>query len=329
MSDSALRLRNRGAYTSPFSGVGVEFFPLGVLPDHSGLVLHEAGYLPRNDWWNFPNVLSPFWRLYYNFRPGHKVVFPDGELALTPDRIVIIPDHQLFHCRGETPVPNLWLAFSLARRLAPDQAIPIVLAPTRTELGLLRDFARLFSGDREKGTGTFCAKHRAPTGGWSGRSGKRCLSPFPVSGGAEEPNHDRVFHAGMALLHAAIGRPEIRWRRSTPAAVTQTIHYIEAHYATPLLVPRLAHMAGICTEALARSFKKYQGETVGRFIVKVRVREAAHLLTNSDLSIDHISQKTGFPNRAYLSRVFKKITGESPAEFRRRHGVASSREDRR
>ena len=33
--------------------------------------------------------------------------------------------------------------------------------------------------EREKGTGTFCAKHRAPRVAWSGRSGKRCLSPFP------------------------------------------------------------------------------------------------------------------------------------------------------
>ena len=77
MSDSALRLRNRGAYSKPFSGVGVEFFPLGVPPDHSGLVLYEAGYLPANDWWNFPNVLSPFWRLYYNARKGHRVIFPE------------------------------------------------------------------------------------------------------------------------------------------------------------------------------------------------------------------------------------------------------------
>ena len=42
MSDSALRLRNRGAYSSPFSGVGVDFFPLGVPPDHSGFVFHAA-----------------------------------------------------------------------------------------------------------------------------------------------------------------------------------------------------------------------------------------------------------------------------------------------
>jgi hypothetical protein len=33
----------------------------------------------------------------------------------------------------------------------------------------------------KKGTGTICAQHRAPTEGWSGRSGKWCLSPFSLS----------------------------------------------------------------------------------------------------------------------------------------------------
>jgi transcriptional regulator GlxA family with amidase domain len=87
------------------------------------------------------------------------------------------------------------------------------------------------------------------------------------------------------------------------------------------MIPRLARMANLCTEALARSFKKYQGDTIGRFIAKVRVREAAHLLTHTDATIDDIAERTGFPNRAYLSRVFKRTTGESPAQFRRRHAV--------
>ena len=138
MSDSALRFRNRGAYSSPFSGVGVEFFPLGVPADHAGFVLYEAGYLPRNDWWNFPNVLSPFWRLYYNARKGHKVVFQQREVELTSKHLMLIPDHQLFHCCGCTPVPTLWFAFNVARRLVPQQPIPILLPPTRTERALIR-----------------------------------------------------------------------------------------------------------------------------------------------------------------------------------------------
>ncbi len=290
MSDSALSRRNRGAYGSPFSGVGVEHFPLGVPIDHSGLVLYETGYLPRNDWWNFSNVLSPFWRLYYNARKGHQVVFRDRVVELTPEHLVLIPDGQLFHCQGHTPVPTLWLAFNVARRLRTEQRIPILLPPTRTERVLIGDIVQLFSRNRQ----------------------------------AE--NRDRIFHAGMALLHIVLNRPEIQWQGDVPAAVDQTVRYIEEHYAAPILIPRLARMAGVCTESLARSFKKCRGETIGRFIVKVRVREAAHLLLHTDATIDTVAEKTGFPNRAYLSRVFKKTTGEAPAEFRLRHRADSSKE---
>jgi AraC-like DNA-binding protein len=283
MSDSSLCLRNRGAYANPFSGVGIEFFPLGVPVDHAGLVLHETGYLPRNDWWNFPNVLSPFWRIYYNTRKGHKVVFPDHEVELTPEHLMLIPDGQLFHCRGGTPVPSLWFAFNVARRLVPQQSIPIMLSPTRTERALIREVTQRFSAD------------------------------------VREPNRDGIFHASMALLHMVLNRSEIQWQSNTPAPVVETVRYIEEHFALPQYIPRLAKLANLSVEALARSFKKYQGETIGRFIMKVRVREAAHLLMHTDATMELVAEKTGFPNRAYLSRVFKRTTGESPAAFRQRH----------
>ncbi len=285
MSNSGLRVRNRGAYSQPFSGVGIEFFPLGMPPDHTGLILYESGYLPQNDWWDFPNTLSPFWRLYYNSREGHRVIFPNRTIELTPEHMVLISDHQLFHTQGSEPVPHFWLAFNVARRLMPNQQIPIVMAPGRTERSLLEDLAELYAED----------------------SGER--------------NRDRIFHGSMALLHLALNRPEIEWQGNTPPAVVQTVRYIEEHYAAPLFIPRLARMANLCTEGLARSFKKYQGVTIGRFIVNVRVRQAAHLLIHTDTPIETVAETTGFPNRAYLSRVFKKTTGESPAQFRRRHSM--------
>ena len=51
----------------------------------------------------------------------------------------------------------------------------------------------------------------------------------------------------------------------------------------------------------------------------VRVRRAAELLTQTNLTLDEVGEQAGFPNRFYLSRVFNKITGQSPAEFRRKH----------
>ena len=128
----------------------------------------------------------------------------------------------------------------------------------------------------------------------------------------------------MALLHVVLNRPEIQWQSNTPAAVVETVRYVEDHFACPLFIPQLARMANLSVEALARSFKRYQGETIGRFIAKVRVREAAHLLMHTDTRIEEVAEQTGFPNRAYLSRVFKRTTGESPAGFRRRHAVNPS-----
>ena len=291
VSDSASRSRNRGAYSSPYSGVGEEFFPLGIAPDHSGFTLHEAGFDPANGSWDFPSVLSPFWRLYYNTRPGHRVVFGDRPIELSPDHVMLIADHQLFHCQGCIPVPHTWLAFSVARRLAAQQSMPILLSPRVAELNLLEELSQLFLAEN----------HGAV--------------------------RDRIFHGSMALLHVVLSRSDLCWQQHVPPGVAQTIRHIEQHYATPLHIPLLAEMVELCTESLARSFKRYQGETIGQYIVKVRVRRAADLLAQTHASIDEVAEKTGFANRFYLSRVFKKITGESPAEFRRRHSADASESD--
>lgn len=285
MSFSDLRHRNRGAYTSPHSGVGVEFLPLGILPDHSGLALYESGFLPRNDWWDFPNTLSPFWRLYYNLAPGHRVIFGGREIELTPSRWMLIPDHQLFHSRGRQPVPHLWITFNLARRLAPRQSVPVLLRPTSAELAIIAEITAL---------------HRPRF-----RATRR----------------QRLFGYSLALLQFVVNRPEIRWQTKQPGLMGEIVQHIERNYPAPLRVPDLARMANLSPGAFARAFRQYQGQPPARFLSMVRVREAARRLAYTTNTIDAIAEQTGFPNRAYFSRVFHKLTGDTPAHFRRTHRV--------
>lgn len=286
MSKSALRKKNRGAYTSPFSGVGVEFYPLGVDPDLSGLVLHETGYVRNNDWWIFPNVLSPFWRLMYNFKKGHKVIFKHGEYEITPDHIMLIPDHQLFNCYGTTSAPTFWFAFSTAKRLDPSQRVPILLRPTDVEMGLLRATTGLFK-------------------------------PSQVA-----MNRSAIYHYSIALLNVLMVRPELRWlNHPAQENIIDTVRYIEESVDKPLTIPQLARRAGLSVRGFSKAFKMHQGTTAAKFISRIRVREAAQLLANSRETLDSIAENKGFPNRDYFSRVFKKITGESPALFRQKHGL--------
>jgi len=134
---------NFGAYSQPYSGVGVEFDPLGIQPGRTGITLHEAGFQPANEGWNFPGVFSPFWRLYFNSNLGHCVLFEEQMTELTPDRIMLIPPHCLFHCLGHNPVAHFWMAFSFTRRLHPESPLPVLLPVRDTELCLIRDLKSL------------------------------------------------------------------------------------------------------------------------------------------------------------------------------------------
>ena len=283
MSDPIPGRVNRGAYENPFSGVGIEYDPLGVQPGRTGVTLHETGFLPANDRWNFPSVFSPFWRFYYNHSPGHSLLFGERMIKLTPARVVIIPPHSFFHCLGNHPVPNFWMAFSFTRKPANDQEIPIQLPPRDTELCLIRDLEKLILADEH----------------WEAT--------------------DAIYRNSLALLQVVLSRPELRWQPPMPENFDSVRQHIEGSLGTRITVTALARRAGLSIAGFNRAFRRHFSATPATYVTQMRVREAARLLLQTDKTIDAIAEETGFPNRAYFSRVFKRIIEEAPAGFRRKH----------
>lgn len=283
MSDSVLTRVNRGAYDSPFSGVGIEYYPLGGAFDHTGLLIHEVGFLPRNKDWNFPGVYSPFWRLYHNARPGHGVSFHGRFHELTGEHIMLIPNHQLFHCLGKKPVPSFWMAFSIDRLVSPAQPIPILVKPTPTALSLIEDLRKLI-----------------------------------VRNVRGEPT-ESIYRNSLALLNVVLANANIQWKKDRPAALDELLEYIERNHRRQLSNAHLAETACMSIEGLSKMFRNYIGISPAAYVTQIRIKRASHLLMNDSMTIDRIAELTGFPNRNYFTRVFKKITGQSPARFRRQH----------
>ncbi len=285
MSDTVLQRINQFTYKSPYSGMGIKYYPLGITHDRTGIVLHEAGHREQNRDWNYPNVFSPFWRLYHNRDHGHRVLFGNRKVDLNPTRIVLIPDRQLFHCMGTNPVPHTWLHFSLSRYVSVDQSVPIILFPTETELCLIRDLNTHIL-DNETGEPT------------------RTIQGF-----------------SLALLNIVLTRSEIRFQEEMPVRLVRITEFIENHINEKMPNDLLAKKTGISVEGLIRLFQKHLGTTPANYVTQVRIRFSSQLLIESDQTIDEIAETVGFPNRAYFSRVFKQVTGEPPATFRRLHRI--------
>lgn len=70
----------------------------------------------------------------------------------------------------------------------------------------------------------------------------------------------------------------------------------------------------------SRLFRERVGLSFKDYLAQVRVKEAKKLLSATELSIREISERVGYEDAGYFSRIFRKITGKSPREFRRQAG---------
>ena len=84
----------------------------------------------------------------------------------------------------------------------------------------------------------------------------------------------------------------------------------------PWSLTELAALAGKHPVHLARSFRHWQGCTVGDYVRRMRAERAAELLRNSRKPLPEIAAQCGYGDAAEFSRSFKKVFGLAPSAFR-------------
>lgn len=93
--------------------------------------------------------------------------------------------------------------------------------------------------------------------------------------------------------------------------------YIQTNYSYPVTVEDVAAYAGISRSHLFRSFQTYMGKSPKEYLTEYRIRQACHLLKETDLSVSAIAYSVGFENNLYFSKAFKKQKQVSPTEYRK------------
>ena len=81
-------------------------------------------------------------------------------------------------------------------------------------------------------------------------------------------------------------------------------------------VTELAEASGLSESHFRQRFHQEMGISPSDFIARRRVQKAKGLLKSSELSITEIAFQLGFQSSPYFAAVFKKLTGQTPSQFR-------------
>ena len=105
-------------------------------------------------------------------------------------------------------------------------------------------------------------------------------------------------------------------RTSATSALERIREFIDGHYTQPLTIDRLAARSRLSTFHFIRRFREAFGETPHRYLRQRRLERAKELLVTTPLPVTEICDQIGFQSLGSFSSLFRRETGETPAEYR-------------
>ena len=100
--------------------------------------------------------------------------------------------------------------------------------------------------------------------------------------------------------------------------IHRCIQYIGTGYADHLTLESAARALFLSPDYLSRIFSKETGTSFNRYLNNVRITKAKELIRSSDLRLTDISQMVGYDDQSYFTKVFRRIAGMSPNEYRKK-----------
>lgn len=98
--------------------------------------------------------------------------------------------------------------------------------------------------------------------------------------------------------------------------IAKAKEYIKTNYGKPITLEDLSMELNLSPQYFSKLFKEETGENFIDYLTGIRIKIAKDLLKRDDLSIKEICYQIGYNDPNYFSRIFKKIVGVTPTEYR-------------
>jgi AraC-like DNA-binding protein/ligand-binding sensor protein len=110
-------------------------------------------------------------------------------------------------------------------------------------------------------------------------------------------------------------------QNAEPPLVRRAREYIEQHKTEPITLSGVAKAAGASVFHFCKVFRKTTGLKFTDYVARVRLEDAKTQLLNPNRRISEVAYAVGFQSLTQFNRMFKRIFGQSPTEFRAHLGT--------
>ncbi|MCX2493208.1 AraC family transcriptional regulator [Pedobacter sp. PF22-3] len=275
--------------------------------------LLNVDYVKLTEKWNYLNVISPYYRIYYIDEGSGELSDQSGSLKLEPGYLYIIPSFTLcnLHCNGylsqyfvqffEESVDGSSL-FARNRNVSKVKAkqMDIDIFKRLLEINPGRGINR--SDDPKIYEKNIYYKE------YQELNNMQSLPSYLETQGI------------LLQLMGRLIQPQLHRKQEeqhVPPKIVETVGYILVNLHQELSVTGLASRVNQHPDYFSRLFKTFTGQRPVSYILEKRIERAQYLLATSRLTYSDIAIQTGFDNLSYFSKSFKKLTGMSPSAYKK------------
>ena len=112
---------------------------------------------------------------------------------------------------------------------------------------------------------------------------------------------------------------ELSTKQVVSRYVVLAVDYIRAHVQEPITVEQVANELSVNASYLSKLFKKEMGKSISEYIRDSKIEIAEHMLRHLDDTSLQIANYLGFSSQSHFIQVFRKQTGMTPEEYRKKH----------
>jgi AraC family transcriptional regulator len=135
--------------------------------------------------------------------------------------------------------------------------------------------------------------------------------------GSAEESLRRASEILQTVEDAQLPPPRLVRGGLSPWQVRKVTSHIDVHLDRPIRNDDLATMVRLTACHFGRAFRNSLGESPREYIIRRRVERAQDLMLSTDASLSQIALDCGLADQSHLSRLFRRVVGESPRTWRR------------